>query len=174
MLRTVFRSSLNTTATLPSRIALRGTMYAGMRFYSNKMTADALPLTYGANPKVKYTENHEWIALHDDKVAFVGITKYAADALGDTTFVEVNSAGTACDAGESLGSVESVKSASDVYSPVSGKIIAQNDELVEDPALLNQDPMGKAWIAKIEASDASEMDKLLDLAQYESFLKDAH
>lgn len=142
--------------------------------YSNEITKDTLPLKYGDNPVIRYTKNHEWIASHKDSNAFIGITKYAADALGDTTFVEVNEVPVDVEAGESIGSVESVKSASDVYSPVTGKLIASNEALIENPALLNEDPMGESWLAKIEITNPEELESLMDHKQYESFLEDSH
>lgn len=143
------------------------------RCYSNEITPNSPVLAYGANPVVKYTENHEWIALHKDNLAFVGITKYAADALGDTTFVEVNDPANV-EAGESIGSVESVKSASDVYAPVSGNLLERNEDLIANPALLNEDPMGKAWLAKIEVADPASIEGLLTLESYVDLLEDSH
>lgn len=148
----------------------RGPM--AFRFYSNKLTEGSPVTSYGANPTVRYTENHEWIAVHKDNVAFVGITKYAADALGDTTFVEVVETPAETEAQESIGSVESVKSASDLYSPVTGTVIEANEELVNSPSLVNEDPMGKAWFAKIQISNPAELDELMDSDKYEAFLKE--
>jgi len=146
--------------------------FGSLRAYSNALRADAEPLTHSASPIVKYTDNHEWIAAHDDGVAFIGITKYAADALGDATFVEVNDVPADVEVGDSLGSVESVKSASDVYAPVSGKLVERNEELIANPALLNEDPSGNAWLAKIEIAEAGELEDLLTLEQYQDSLED--
>lgn len=171
MLRSALSSSLRFSYSRPS---LGFAVLNAARMYSNKVNVDSTPFKHGPDPIVKFTENHEWIAVHKDNVAYVGITKYAADALGDTTFVEVNDVDTETEAGDSIGSVESVKSASDVYAPIGGKLIAKNEELIANAALLNEDPMGEAWLAQIEVSDPAELEKLLTSEQYESFLKDAH
>lgn len=144
------------------------------RLYSNKLASSSPAFAAGSDPIVRYTENHEWIAAQNNKIAYVGITKYAADALGDTTFVEVNDVDSVAEEGDSIGSVESVKSASDVYAPVSGKIVARNEDLVNNPALLNQDPMGEAWLAQIEIANVADLEKLLTLEQYKDILEDAH
>lgn len=153
---------------------LKPTSFAAARMYSNKLTYGSVPCAHGPGPVMRYTKNHEWICAHKDNVAFVGITKYAADALGDTTFVEVNDPPCDVAAEDSIGSVESVKSASDVYAPVAGKLIARNEELIENPALLNEDPMGKAWLAKFEMSNAADIEKLLTLEKYTELLKEDH
>lgn len=123
---------------------------------------------------VKYTAEHEWIAVHEDDTAFIGITTYAAEALGDATFVELPEVGQEVDVGESIGSVESVKSASEIYSPVAGEVIAINEALESNPLLINEHPMGDAWIAQIKLSEPSaiESDDLLTEAQYESTLEE--
>lgn len=125
-------------------------------------------------PKVvKFTAEHEWLAVHEDDTAFIGITSYAAEALGDATFVELPEVGQEVEAGESIGSVESVKSASEIYSPVAGEIVAINENLESNPLLINEYPMGDAWIAQIKLSEPSaiESDELLTEAQYESTLE---
>lgn len=141
---------------------------------SNALSAESPVTAFGPSPKVYYTENHEWLAVHNDKVAFLGVTKYAADALGDTTYVEVNEVPSDVEAGDAIGSVESVKSASDVYSPVAGKLVEANEELVEHPPLLNEDPMGAAWIAKIEISNVADLENLMQLEDYEASLTEDH
>lgn len=125
-------------------------------------------------PKVRYTQEHEWIALHNDQTAFIGITKYAADALGDATFIECSEVGSEVEAQDSIGSVESVKSASELYCPVAGEVVAVNEDLVANPAIVNQDPMGEGWFSQIKVSDASELDSLMEYEQYEDFLKGEH
>lgn len=152
--------------------AIRGVPARMLRFYSNKLSRSSPVTEYGADPVVRYTTNHEWIAAHKDNVAFVGITKYAADALGDTTYVEVVEPATEAAAEESIGSVESVKSASDLYSPVTGTVVEANQAVVDNPSLVNEDPMGRAWFAKIELKDPTQLDKLLTYEQYEKFLKE--
>ncbi|KAL2803279.1 glycine cleavage H-protein-domain-containing protein [Aspergillus granulosus] len=117
----------------------------------------------------KYTESHEWIELADDgKTAKIGITKYAAKSLGDVVYVELPTADLEVSAGEPVGAVESVKSASDVLSPVSGTV-KQGNSILEDKAkFINESPEGDAWIAEIEVSDAAELDGLLDEAAYKA------
>lgn len=145
------------------------------RFYSNKLTPGSAVLKYASEaPKVKYTQEHEWIALHNDQTAFLGITKYAADALGEATYIEASEEGTEFDAHDSVGSVESVKSASELYSPVAGEVVAVNEDLVSNPAIVNQDPMGEAWFVQIKVADPAELESLMDFEQYEDFIKGEH
>ena len=114
--------------------------------------------------------------MFKDDTAFIGITNYASEALGDTTFVELPEVGVSYEAGESIGSVESVKSASEIYSPVSGEVIAINDILESKPQLINDDPMGAGWIAQIKLAETAEVvegkDDLLDGKQYEASLEE--
>ncbi|KAL4989340.1 glycine cleavage H-protein-domain-containing protein [Aspergillus falconensis] len=117
----------------------------------------------------KYTESHEWIELADDgKTAKIGITEYAAKSLGDVVYVELPEPGTDVGAGEPVGAVESVKSASDVLSPVSGTVTRGNEVLSDKAKFINESPEGEAWIAEIEVSDASEVDGLLDVKAYKA------
>lgn len=145
---------------------------------SNALTKTALPFTYSSTgpSAVLYTSQHEWIAAHQDGTAFVGITKYAADALGDATYVELPEPETELEKGESIGSVESVKSASEIYQPVGGTVVEANEALAESPQLINEDPMGAAWIAKVKVSDAAELQggDLLTLEEYERSLREDH
>lgn len=119
---------------------------------------------------LKYTEDHEWVRLEDEDIAVVGITDFAQDALGDITYVEVDTVDETLDKGEQFGSVEAVKTTSELFMPVSGEIIEFNDELNEEegdnPELLNSDPYEAGWIIKIKMSDPSELDSLLDAAAY--------
>lgn len=124
---------------------------------------------------VKFTSEHEWLAVHNDDSGFVGITNYAADALGDATFIELPEVGVTVEVGESIGSVESVKSASEIYSPVAGEIIAVNDLLESKPQLINEDPMGSGWIAQIKLASPAEVEaseELLNEEQYADSLED--
>ncbi|KAL4956724.1 glycine cleavage H-protein-domain-containing protein [Aspergillus filifer] len=119
----------------------------------------------------KYTESHEWIELAEDgKTAKIGITKYAANSLGDVVYVELPEAGLEVGAGEPVGAVESVKSASDVLSPVSGTVIKGNSILEDKAKFINEAPEGDAWIAEIEVKDKSEVEGLYDAEGYKGLV----
>ncbi len=124
------------------------------------------------NPKhLKYTENHEWIR-DDGEVYTVGITDYAAEQLGDITYVELPVLGAVVRQNEEVATVESVKAASDVYAPVGGQIAAINEELEDSPEIVNKSPYEDGWFFKIEGINVKELDKLMDAARYEAFLKE--
>jgi glycine cleavage system H protein len=114
---------------------------------------------------LRYSSDHEWVS-RDGDVARVGITDYAQDALGDVVFVQPPPVGTAVAAGDAFGEVESTKSVSDVYAPVSGAVVEVNEALGDSPQLLNEDPYGEGWICAIRMSDPSELDRLLDATAY--------
>ena len=118
---------------------------------------------------IYYTKDHEWLAV-EGTTAIVGITDYAQNALGDVVFAEVPAAGTVVAKGKEAAVVESVKAASDVYSPVSGTVVEANAALAEDPALVNTDPEGAGWFFKLTLSDPSELDGLLDQAAYKALV----
>ena len=118
---------------------------------------------------MKFTKEHEWVRL-DGEVATVGISKHAADALGDVVFVEVPEAGKTLSAKDSFAVVESVKAASDVYAPVSGEVVEANDALSTAPETVNADPEGDGWFARIKVSDPSQLDALMDQAAYDQFV----
>ena len=120
---------------------------------------------------LKYTREHEWARREADGRVRVGITDFAQDALGDVVYVDVPEVGTEVRAGAPFGEVESTKSVSDVYSPVSGKVIERNAQLEERPELVNEDPYGEGWIVAIEGQDASDLDTLLDAAGYRKFVE---
>ena len=120
-------------------------------------------------PQLRYTSDHEWVAITGSKVR-VGITDYAQDALGDIVYVQVPTAGTTVSAGDAFGEVESTKSVSDIYAPVSGSIVAVNEALAKAPDSVNSDPYGTGWLCDIECSDLSQLDALLDAAAYEALL----
>ncbi|HEX2030727.1 MAG TPA: glycine cleavage system protein GcvH [Actinomycetota bacterium] len=115
---------------------------------------------------VKYTTQHEWAVPEDGRVR-VGITDFAQDALGDVVYVDLPEPGTEVRAGEAFGEVESTKSVSDLFSPVSGRVRERNEELGDTPELVNQDPYGEGWMVVIEMSDPSELDDLLDADTYQ-------
>src|ERR1700750_748249 len=112
---------------------------------------------------VKYTEDHEWISIEGD-VGTIGISVYAQEQLGDVVFVDVPQAGRKIAKGESVAVVESVKAASDIYAPASGKVTEGNAALADSPGDINADPMGKGWIYKVKLGDPSELDGLMDQA----------
>ncbi|QKV66921.1 glycine cleavage system protein GcvH [Pseudomonas sp. 43A] len=117
--------------------------------------------------ELRFAESHEWARLEADGTVTVGISDHAQEALGDVVFVELTEVGKVFAAEDQAGVVESVKAASDIYSPISGEVIAVNDELGGSPELLNSDPYG-AWIFKLKPTDKAELDKLLDAAAYKA------
>ena len=118
---------------------------------------------------VKYTNEHEWIRLEGDE-AYVGITDYAQSQLGDIVFVECETVGDALEAGETFGTIEAVKTVSDLYLPVAGEVLEFNEELEGEPELVNKDPYGKGWIVKIKISDETELDGLLNADAYKAII----
>jgi len=119
-----------------------------------------------------YLESHEYIKVDGDS-GIVGITDFAQRALGDVVYVELPEVGETFDAGESFGSVESVKAASDVYMPVAGEVLEVNEQLDENPGLLNEDAMGEGWFIKIKVEDAAALGSLLDEAAYEKHCEES-
>ena len=119
---------------------------------------------------LRYSSDHEWVKVEDGK-ARIGITDYAQDALGDVVFVDLPEVGTTAAAGGSISEVESTKSVSDIYAPVSGTISDVNAELADAPERLNEDPYGEGWICVIEMQDAAELDGLLDAAAYRALVE---
>ena len=119
---------------------------------------------------LKYTEDHEWIRIEDGDVAVIGITEFAQGELGDIVYVEVETQGETLSKGEVFGTVEAVKTTSELYMPVSGEVLAFNPDLDEnegdDPTLINSSPYEKGWIVKVKMSDASELDGLLNAEAY--------
>jgi glycine cleavage system H protein len=114
---------------------------------------------------LRYSSDHEWLRPEGSR-ARIGITDYAQDSLGDVVFIQLPAVGDTVAAGEAIGEVESTKSVSDVYAPVSGSVVAVNDALVDSPQLLNDDPYGDGWICEIELSDPAQVDGLLDADAY--------
>ena len=113
----------------------------------------------------KYSKDHEWLELNDD-IATVGITNYAQESLGDIVFIELPEIGKLVKSGDQIGVVESVKAASDLFSPVSGEIIEVNNELQNSPQLLNKDPENTGWYMKIKINDTEELNNLMNFNQY--------
>ncbi|MBO4745040.1 MAG: glycine cleavage system protein GcvH [Bacteroidales bacterium] len=118
---------------------------------------------------LKYTKDHEWLRI-EGEFAFVGITDYAQSQLGDVAFVDVTTVGETLEKEDSIGTIEAVKTVSDVFMPVSGDILELNAALEGDPALINSDPYGEGWIVKIKMTDPSEVNDLLDAKAYEEYL----
>ncbi|MDB0067157.1 glycine cleavage system protein GcvH [Candidatus Pelagibacter sp.] len=122
--------------------------------------------------EVKYSKEHEWIKLDGD-TAVIGITQYATEMLGDIVFVELPEIGSSVIKDGNAGVVESTKAASDIYTPVSGEIIENNQAIVDDPAKVNNDPENDAWFFKLKITDKSEMDSLMNKEEYEKFSKES-
>jgi glycine cleavage system H protein len=120
--------------------------------------------------ELRYSSDHEWVAVTGTR-ARVGITEYAQDALGDVVYVQVPELGASVAAGDPFGEVESTKSVSDIYAPLSGTVVAVNEALADAPETINRDPYGAGWLCEIEIADASELDALLDADAYQSLLE---
>ncbi|MDA0988709.1 MAG: glycine cleavage system protein GcvH [Chloroflexi bacterium] len=119
----------------------------------------------------KYSRDHEWAKDEDDDTILVGITDYAQEHLGDIVFLELPRVGATLNQTEKLGEVESVKSVSDLFSPVSGEIVAVNQVVVDSPEMVNEDPYEQGWLIRVKPSQPAEMDGLMTAADYESFLE---
>ena len=120
--------------------------------------------------ELRYSNDHEWVS-RDGTTVRVGITDYAQDALGDVVFVQLPQVGATVSAGDTFGEVESTKSVSDVYAPISGTIVAVNEALTDNPGLLNDDPYGDGWLCTIEPTDESELDALLTAEGYRALVE---
>ncbi len=121
------------------------------------------------NPsELRYSEEHEWVRVESEGVGVIGITQFAVDELGDVVFLELPEAGGQVSQFEQFGEIESVKAVSELYSPVSGKVIERNELLIDNPELVNQSPYETGWLLRVEMGDASELDKLMSAEQYDS------
>ena len=120
---------------------------------------------------VKFTADHEWINTANTDAAVVGITVHAQDALGDVVFVDLPEVGKTFSKGDIAGVVESVKAAADIYMPVTGEVVEVNEDLRNDPALANTDPLGSGWFFKVKLSSPAELDGLMDATAYDALLK---
>lgn len=118
---------------------------------------------------VKYTKDHEWIRQEGD-IAYVGITDYAQDQLGDIVFVDVQTEGETLSAGDTFGTIEVVKTVSDLFIPVAAEVLEQNEALADHPELVNQDPYGEGWIIKVKPTEDADFDSLLDVEAYKALI----
>jgi glycine cleavage system H protein len=118
---------------------------------------------------LKYDKEHEWVRVEGD-AAYVGISEFAQDQLGEVVYVDLPSVGDELVAGETFGEIESVKSVSELYAPVSGAVVEVNDDLGRSPETINSDPYGTGWMVKVTLSDASQLDELMSAEDYESFV----
>jgi len=121
---------------------------------------------------VKYSKEHEWIKLDGD-IATIGITKHATEMLGDIVFAELPEKGSNVEKDGTAGVVESTKAASDVYTPVSGEVVDNNQAIVDDPSKINNDPEGDAWFFKLKIKDVKELDSLMNKDEYDKFAKES-
>ena len=124
------------------------------------------------NPEDRYySTEHEWVLANEDKTLYIGITEYAQEELGDLVFVEMPSVGTVVETMGKLGEVESVKSVSDIYCPISGKVIEINQEAVQSPEIINEDPYDKGWLVRLDPSNPEDLNQLMSASEYETFLE---
>lgn len=121
---------------------------------------------------LKYTSEHEWIRVESDNIAYVGITDYAQDQLGDVIFVDVPTIGEVLNANDVFGTIEVVKTVSDLFMPVGGKVVAFNEEIEANPEIVNQDPYGKGWLIKVEMTAPKELETLLDADAYSKLINE--
>jgi glycine cleavage system H protein len=122
--------------------------------------------------EVKYSKEHEWLKL-DGEIATIGITQHATEMLGDIVFVELPDLGSNVEKDGNAGVVESTKAASDVYTPISGEVVENNQSIVDDPSKINADPENEAWFFKLKIKDKSELDSLMNKDEYEKFSKES-
>lgn len=118
---------------------------------------------------IKYTSEHEWIRVEGD-VAYIGITDYAQDQLGDIVFIDIQTVGETLNAGEVFGTIEVVKTISDIFMPVGGEVLEQNEALEDQPELVNKDPYGEGWLIKIKPDSSADYDALLDAEGYKKLI----
>ncbi|NDV64146.1 glycine cleavage system protein GcvH [Bacteroides sp. 224] len=121
--------------------------------------------------ELKYTKEHEWVRV-EGEIAYIGITDYAQNQLGDIVFVDINTVGETLDAGEVFGTIEVVKTISDLFLPISGEVLEVNDTLEAAPELVNKDPYGEGWIIKLKPADLSQLDTLLDAEGYKEIVNE--
>ena len=120
---------------------------------------------------LKYTNEHEWIRVEGD-IAYVGITDYAQEQLGDIVFVDIPTVGETLEANETFGTIEVVKTISDLFLPVAGEVLEQNESLEENPELVNKDPYGEGWLIKMKPANAADLDNLLNAESYKALVNE--
>jgi glycine cleavage system H protein len=120
---------------------------------------------------LRYTAEHEWVAPGDNGAVRIGITDFAQDSLGDIVYVQLPDTGAKVEAGQALGEVESTKSVSEIYAPLSGTVVGLNDRLADEPDLINTDPYGAGWLIELEPADPAALDELLDATGYEELTR---
>ncbi len=126
------------------------------------------------NPEdCRYTREHEWVRMEDDGVAVVGITDYAQHQLGDVVYVDLPEVGTTVEQNQPFGSIDSVKTASDLFSPLSGEVLEVNQAAGDSPELVNSDPYGEGWMLKVRPSDVSQLDSLMTAGEYAEYTREA-
>lgn len=121
-------------------------------------------------PDLKYSEEHEWVRTESETSVYVGITEFAVESLGDVVFVELPDVDSELTQFEKMGEIESVKAVSDLYTPVAGRISERNEQVIDNPALVNEGPYEQGWLLRVEISDSGQLDKLMSAQEYESFL----
>ena len=121
-------------------------------------------------PDLKYSKEHEWLRVESDNVVVIGITEFAAESLGDVVFVELPDVGADLSQFDKMGEIESVKAVSDLFTPVSGKVLERNELVIDSPQLVNENSFDSGWMLRIQLSDPSELDKLMSAEEYEAFL----
>jgi glycine cleavage system H protein len=119
----------------------------------------------------RYTEEHEWVQDRGDGTCVLGITEFAQEELGEVVYVELPEAGTRFDAGDEIGSVESVKAVAEIYTPLTGEVVEANEAVGDDPELLNEDPHGKGWLIALRFDSSDELAALMDAAAYQTYLE---
>jgi glycine cleavage system H protein len=120
---------------------------------------------------LRYTQEHEWVSL-EGNIATIGITEHATEELGEVVFVELPEVDSEFDSNDEIGTIESVKTVSSIYSPVSGKIVERNEELTDSPNTINDQPFGNGWLVKIECTDTSEVDELMSHEDYQAHIEE--
>ena len=121
---------------------------------------------------LKYTEDHEWLRVEDDNIAYIGITDHAQKELGDVVYIECETENEELSQGEAFGTIEAVKTVSDMYMPVSGKVLEFNEELDETPETINEDPYEQGWIIKVEVKEPAQLEKLMSAEQYQNHISE--